>query len=62
VANKARNIVAAAAVAACLGAVVAWFLTRDRGEDSGKALDRARALGVLWAVIGVVRLVLELDD
>ena len=62
--DKSRNIMAGAALGACLGAVVGWVIARrGQGGDENALveLDRGRALSLLWAVIGVVRLIMELD-
>jgi uncharacterized membrane protein len=62
--DKSRNVIAGAAIGACLGAVVGWAVAR-RGQGGGEnavvEVDRGRAFSLLWAVIGVVRLVMELD-
>ena len=63
-AGNSRNVVAGAAIGACLGAVVGWMISRrgNGGKDSALVeFDRSRALGVLWAVVGVVRLIMEMD-
>ncbi len=63
--DKSRNVIAGAAIGACLGAVAGWVIARrEQGGDGENALvelDKGRAFSLLWAVIGVVRLVLELD-
>lgn len=63
--DRSRNIIAGAALGACLGAVVGWLIARrEQGGGDESALvevDKGRAFSLLWAVIGVVRLVLELD-
>ena len=62
--DKSRNVIAGATLGACLGAVVGWAVAR-RGQGGNEnalvELDRGRALSLLWAVIGVVRLIMELD-
>jgi hypothetical protein len=63
--DKSRNIIAGAAIGACLGAVAGWVFARREqgggGESGLVELDKGRAFSLLWAVIGVVRLVMELD-
>ena len=65
-ASNARSIVTGAAIGACLGAVVAWFLSKGgEGEERSTSLaqfDKAKALGVLWAVIGVIRLLTDTGE
>ena len=66
-AKNTQSIVAGAALGACVGALIGWFLAGSQRSGRGptsrvRALDRGRALGILWAVIGVIRLISELDD
>lgn len=66
-ANNARNIVAGAALGACVGAFAAWALSRRAAESSGRSValtevNKSQVLSILWAVIGVIRLVMELDE
>jgi hypothetical protein len=60
--DKSRNIMAGAAIGACLGAFAGWMISRrEGGEGSPVEVNKGRALALLWAVVGVVRLIMGLD-
>ena len=57
-----RNVVGGAAAGAVLGAIAGWVYGRRAAREGGElALSRSRVVRLLWAVIGVVRQVLELE-
>jgi hypothetical protein len=67
--DEMRYIVGGAAIGAMAGAVAAWVYYRRSAPQrapeiaagaAGVPLDRGRLMRLAWAVIGVVRQVLEL--
>ncbi|MBC7236301.1 MAG: hypothetical protein H5T69_10700 [Chloroflexi bacterium] len=65
--SNGRYILAGAAIGACLGGLAGWALFRRSKGAGDKAhppaeVDKRRLLRVLFAMIGVIRLIFDLEE